>query len=71
VYLVIVGFLLAIPLSYYLLDQWLGNFTYRISLDVLIYAGTLFLLLVITFLTISHQAIRASLANPVKSLRSE
>lgn len=71
VVLVIVGFMLAIPLSYYLLDQWLGNFTYRITLDVLIYAGTLFLLLLVTLLTISHQAIRASLANPVKSLRSE
>lgn len=71
VFLVIIGFLLAIPLSYYLLNQWLGNFTYRISLDVLTYGATLFLLLLITFLTISHQAIRASLANPVKSLRSE
>jgi len=71
VVLVIFGFILAIPLSYYLMNQWLGNFTYRISLDVVIYAVTLAILTGITFLTISHQAIRASLVNPVKSLRSE
>jgi len=71
VVLVIVGFLLAIPLSYYLMNQWLDNFTYRITLGAITYTVTLGILLVITFLTISHQAIRASLVNPVKSLRSE
>lgn len=71
VWLVVTGFVLAIPLSYYLINQWLSNFTYRISLDVVTYIFTLVALLVITLLTISHQAIRASWANPVKSLRSE
>jgi len=71
VWLVLSGFILAIPLSYYLINQWLSNFTYRISLDVLTYVLTLAGLLIITLLTISHQAIRASWANPVKSLRTE
>ncbi len=71
VLLVLVGFVVAIPLSYYLMNQWLGNFTYHISLDVLTYLVTLAMLLFITLLTISHQAIRASTVNPVNSLRSE
>ena len=69
--LVLVGFVVAIPLSYYLMNQWLGNFTYRISLDGTTYLVTLAMLLFITLLTISHQAIRASTVNPVNSLRSE
>ena len=71
VLLVLVGFVVAIPLSYYLMNQWLGNFTYRISLDGTTYLVTLAMLLFITLLTISHQAIRASTVNPVNSLRSE
>lgn len=71
VLLVVVGFALAIPLSYYLLNQWLENFTYRITLDVVTYSVTLAILFGITFLTISHQAIKASLINPVNSLKSE
>ena len=69
--LIIVGFILAIPLSFYLMNQWLENFTYRTSIDVQTYVITLSIILVITFLTISNHAIRASLVNPVKSLRSE
>jgi putative ABC transport system permease protein len=71
VLLVLVGFFVAIPLSYYLMNQWLGNFTYHISLDGTTYLVTLAMLLLITLLTISHQAIRASTVNPVNSLRSE
>lgn len=71
VLLVVVGFVLAIPLSYYLMNQWLENFTYRITLDVMTYSVTLVILFGITFFTISHQAIKASLTNPVNSLKSE
>lgn len=69
--LVFTGFLLAAPLSYYLINQWLGNFTYRIELSLLTYGITLLMLMAVTLLTVSHQAVRASRANPVKSLRSE
>lgn len=65
------GFLFGIPISYYLMQQWLTNFTYHTSPDVLTYLLSLLLVVTIVLLTISYQAIRASLANPVSSLRSE
>lgn len=67
----IAGFVLAVPVSYYLMGQWLENFTYRTTIDVVTYAVSLGLVLVIVISTISYQALRASLANPVNSLRSE
>jgi putative ABC transport system permease protein len=71
VWLIIIGFVLAVPASYYLLDQWLENFTYRTSLDVFTYAISFLVVLLIVTATVSYQAIKASLANPVTSLRSE
>lgn len=69
--LIIVGFVLAIPVSYYFMNEWLGNFAYHSTIDVFTYGITLVIILLITLITISNQAVRASLANPVKSLRSE
>jgi putative ABC transport system permease protein len=70
-WLLAIGFVIAIPASYYLMNQWLENFTYRVDIDTLTYLVSFALVLVIVTLTISYQAIKASLANPVKSLRSE
>lgn len=70
-WLIGIGFLLGIPFSYYLIKQWLANFTYRTDIDVLTYILSFTLVLLIVSITISYQAIKASLANPVKSLRSE
>ncbi len=63
--------LLSFPVSWWLMHDWLKNFQYRIGLEawIFIVAGTGALL--IAWFTISAQAIRAALANPVKSLRSE
>jgi putative ABC transport system permease protein len=71
VWLVGGGFVLAIPVSAYFLDEWLQNFTYRTSIDVLTYLTSLAVIAVIVGLTISFQAFRAAIANPVHSLRSE
>ncbi|HEY5824271.1 MAG TPA: FtsX-like permease family protein, partial [Cyclobacteriaceae bacterium] len=70
-WLLAIGFVLAIPLSYYLINQWLENFTYRTSLDVITYAISFALVSLVVSLTIGYQAMKASLANPVNSLRSE
>jgi putative ABC transport system permease protein len=70
-WLLAVGFVLAIPFSYYLMSQWLENFTYHTSIDVGTYILSFAIVLVIVTLTIGYQALKASLANPVKSLRSE
>jgi putative ABC transport system permease protein len=69
--LIAIGFLLAIPASWYLLNEWLKNFTYHTELDVKTYLISFAVVLVIVVMTISYQAIKASLANPVDALRSE
>ena len=70
-WLMLIGFVLAIPLSYYLLNEWLLNFTYHTSIDALTYFISLMMLVITVTLTIGYQAVKASLANPVTSLRTE
>ncbi len=69
--LILVAFALAVPLGWYLMDQWLASFAYRTTLSpsTFIIAGTL--ALAISWLTVSYQSIKAAMRNPVKSLRSE
>ncbi len=69
--LVLVAVIIASPLAWYAMNKWLQNFPYRIDFSywILILTGAGSLL--IAFITISFQAIKAALANPVKSLRSE
>jgi ABC-type antimicrobial peptide transport system permease subunit len=71
VILVIISCLIASPVSYYYLHTWLLKYQYRISIGpgVFILAGAGSIIL--TLLTISFQAIKAALMNPVKSLRTE
>ncbi len=71
VMLVLLSFLIAVPLSYYFMHQWLQNYSYRTALSwwVFVLAGAG--VLIITLLTVSFQAIKAAVANPVKSLRTE
>ncbi len=68
--LVLIAFLLAIPLSWYFMDKWLQDFAYRTSIgvDIFIIAG--FVALFIALATVSYQAIKAALANPVNALRN-
>ncbi|GHM99648.1 ABC transporter permease [Cytophagales bacterium WSM2-2] len=71
VLLVMLSCVLSIPLAYYLLDSWLQKYTYRIEISVWTFVSTCIVALVITLLTVSFQAIKAAVANPVNSLRSE
>lgn len=70
-WLLMIGFVLAIPASYYLMTHWLENFIYHTDMDVVTYLISFTVVMVIVFMTISYQAVKASLANPVNSLRSE
>lgn len=69
--LVLIASLIALPIAWYAMNRWLLDFAFRISIQwwVLVLAG--FIAVVIAFVTISFQSIKAALANPVKSLRSE
>jgi ABC-type antimicrobial peptide transport system permease subunit len=69
VLLVSVAFVIAAPLAYYFMNQWLLDFTFRISLSWWMFGIGIVLTLVITLLTISYQSLRAAMANPVESLR--
>ncbi len=71
VVLVIISSVIAIPIAYYFLVNWLKNYEYRTEISLWIFVLTSTGAVVITLLTVSYQAIKAALMNPVKSLRSE
>jgi putative ABC transport system permease protein len=71
VILVFVSLMIAIPVSYYYLHGWLQQYTYRTEISWWIFASAGFGALFITLFTVSFQAVRAAMANPVNSLRSE
>jgi ABC-type antimicrobial peptide transport system permease subunit len=69
--LVTISLLIAVPTAYYFMYNWLQNYEYRTELSWWIFAGAGIGALSITLLTVSFQAIKAAIANPVKSLRTE
>ncbi|MCU0348285.1 MAG: FtsX-like permease family protein, partial [Saprospiraceae bacterium] len=69
--LVAVALVVASPLAYFLMEKWLEDFVYRIDIKWWVFALSGVLAVVVAFLTVSFQSIKAALANPVKSLRSE
>ncbi|GAB2790044.1 ABC transporter permease [Rhabdobacter roseus] len=69
--LVLVAILIAAPLAWYLMNAWLADFAYKIEIAWWVFALAGTLALGVALLTVSFQAIKAALMNPVKSLRSE
>lgn len=69
--LVGISLIIAIPISWYLMHQWLQDFAFRIELSWWIFVLAGILALAIAFITVSYQAIKAARSNPVKSLRTE
>jgi putative ABC transport system permease protein len=68
---VLISFIIAIPMAWWAMDKWLQDFAYRIEISWWIFALAGGFSLLITLLTVSYQAIKAAIANPVKSLRTE
>jgi len=71
IWLILIGFVLAVPFSYYFIVKWLENFTFHTNVDWMTYALSFTLVMAVVAITISYHAIRAALTNPVRSLRSE
>ncbi len=71
VLLVILALLIASPIAFYFMNQWLLGFAYHIDINWLVFAIAAASALLITLITISYQSIKAAIANPVKNLRSE
>lgn len=69
--LVGISILFAIPVSYYFMDKWLESFAYKIDLNFWIFIGTAAISLMIAWLTVSSQALRAAHVNPSKCLKDE
>ncbi len=65
------GFVIAVPISWYAMHRWLENFAYQTQMNWWIFVLAGALTLVIAFLTVSWQSFRAATANPVNSLRTE
>ena len=69
--LVGIAIIIASPIAWFLMHKWLQSFAYRTSVSWTVFVITTFVALFIALLTISFQAIKAALSNPVKSLRTE
>ena len=69
--LVAISILIAIPVAYYFMSNWLENYVYRTKIGVSVLAAAALLTIVLTFITISYKAYQASVMNPASSLKTE
>jgi putative ABC transport system permease protein len=69
--LVLIAALIAFPIAWYAMNEWLQDFAYRVNINWWVFAISAFVALLIAFFTICFQAVKAAIANPVESLRTE
>ena len=69
--LVLIASVIAFPIAWWAMHKWLQDFAYRVSISWWVFAFAAAMAVIIALLTISFQAIKAAVANPVKSLRTE
>ena len=69
--LIIVAFLISAPVGYYFMNEWLQGFAYKVPFGPGIFIEAVLLSIIIAWATVGYKAVKAALANPVKSLRSE
>lgn len=69
--LVIIAIIISSPIAYYFMNNWLTNFAYRINIEWWVFALAGVVSVMIAFLTVGYQAIKAAVMNPVKSLKTE
>jgi putative ABC transport system permease protein len=71
IFLVLIASLVAFPIAWWVLDKWLQDFAYRVDLQWWVFVVAAVAALLIALITVGMQAIKAAIANPVKSLRTE
>mgnify|MGYP001548385177 FL=1 len=71
VILVLIALLIASPMAWYIMDKWLDDYAYKTHISWWMFVIAGIVAIVITLFTVSYQAVKAALANPVKGLRSE
>jgi putative ABC transport system permease protein len=69
--LVIIAFAIAAPVAWYMMSNWLENFVFRIDIGAGVFVLAIFSSMLIAWLTVGYKALKAAMANPVKSLRTE
>lgn len=69
--LILIAFLISAPVAWYLMNNWLQNFVFKIHIGWWVFAIAIFSSLVIAWITVGYKATQAALANPVKSLKTE
>jgi len=69
--LVLIAIIIATPIAWYAMSKWLQDFAYRITIEWWMFLVAGLMAIIIAFITISFQAIKAAIANPIKTLRSE
>lgn len=69
--LVLIAMVIGVPITWYAMSEWLAGFDYRIEIDWRVFLGTGLIALLIAFLTVSSQAVKAALLNPAKTLKNE
>jgi ABC-type antimicrobial peptide transport system permease subunit len=69
--LVLIAFVIAVPVTWYLMDEWLAKYEYRTGISIWLFGIVGVLILLLTMIVVSLNTIRAATANPVKSLRTE
>ena len=69
--LVIISFMIAAPIAWWAMNSWLQNYKYRIEINWTVFAMAGVISIITAIATVSYQAVKAGIANPVKSLRTE
>jgi putative ABC transport system permease protein len=70
-WLVLIAFIIAVPLTWWLMGNWLEKYVYRINISIWLFVGVGAVILMLTLLVVSLNTVRAAIRNPVKSLRTE
>jgi putative ABC transport system permease protein len=69
--LILIAMVIAIPISWFAINNWLKNFAYRVEINWIIFAGSSLAALLVAWLTVSYESVKAAITNPIKSLRTE
>jgi ABC-type antimicrobial peptide transport system permease subunit len=69
--LVLIAFVIAVPLTWWFMNNWLDKYTYRVNISIWLFGIVGVIVLLLTLIVVSLNTIRAAIANPVKSLRTE
>ncbi|MEO8820280.1 MAG: FtsX-like permease family protein, partial [Ginsengibacter sp.] len=69
--LILIGSAIAVPVAWYMMNHWLQNFVFRINMNAGIFIIAILISIIVAWIAVGYKSIKAAIANPVESLRSE